>query len=365
MDRRDISKVFVLENCARTSTLATEVIDTLTVPTGSVQAHAKLVDSGAAALSYYGPGELLITDSYGIALDATTALKAIPQIGISQRSADGTSHFGYPALKGNTIKTYEFTPYAAPSQQVTILDGIELLNNHNYMIKIRRIGSETKAMKEPTVKTAYYSSDASATATEIVTGLAAYINTNFNTDPVLPVTAAVGGAASDALIITALPLEWELGKYKYQRLKFVVELVNFNGTLVNNMYGDLLHNAITYDHATAGAGNYEQVADMEFYAKLNTGANRDLLAANHRRTIVPIDAAEFEDDGTTENRYDTVVINFENVQGDWSANVQQQGAIVMFFPVDNNDTNQQNDVIATLNKYIVTEWGVGSAITLT
>ncbi len=366
MDVRDKSGVYVLKNCARTATAATEVIDGLTVPTGSVQGHAPLVDSGAAALSYIGHGELLITDEYGISLTAATALKSVRAIQFSQRSYDGNHFYASKALKGANITGYKFTPYEAPSQQTTIMHTIDAsLADHSYMIKIRRLGTDNMKLKVPTVKTAYFKSAAGgSTAAQIATGLVAYINENFVNDPVMPVSAVVGGAANDAVIITALPLAWELGKYRYSRLKFTIELVNFNATLVNNMYGDLLYNAITYDAATAGAGNYEQVADMEYFAKAYTGANRDAMSPLHRRVVVPLDVQEFEDDGTTENRYDTIVINWVNLEGDWSANVQQQGSIVLFLPLDDNTTNQQDDVLDTLNGYIVTEYEVDSAITL-
>jgi len=365
MDVRDISNVFVLKNCARTS--GSDTIDGASVTT-TVQAHVALADAGTAANSYYGPGELLITDSSGLNLTNLTALKAIPQINIKQRSYDGNHHYAYPALKGSTLKSYEFTAYAAKSEQTTVLHTIDAtLNDHSYMIKIRKLGTDTNRLKVPTTKTAYFKSAvAGSTAAQIATGLVAYINTNFNTDPVMPLSAVVGGASNDAVIITALPLEWELGKYKYDRLSFDVVLANFTGTLVNNMYADLTYNLVTYAHATLGAGNYQQVVEMENFSKLYTGANKDLMSGAYRRTIVPMDAQQYEDDGTTANRYDTVVINWENIQGDFSANVRQEGSVILFFPMDDNATNQQAAVIGALNTYVAgaTGWGVGSAITL-
>lgn len=363
MDIRDISNVVVLKNCARTDFVGPEVIDGNNV--SGVQIHAPLIDAGTAAGSYYGPGEVIIADAVGVSLD-NTVTKATSGIRFHQRSYDGESHFATKLLKGANIKSYEFTPYEARSEQVSIIHTIDAtLTDHSYMIKIRKLGSYANRLKEPSVKTAYFKSAAAgSTAAQIAAGLVDYINENFANDPVLPVTAVVGGAASDAVIITASAYPWELGKLKYERLKFAVELVNFDATIVNNMYADLTYNAITYDKATLGAGSYEQVAEMEYFAKAFTGANRDLLSGVHRRTIVPIDAQKYEDDGTTLNRYDTVVINWENNQGDYSRNVNQMGSIVLFLPLDDNTTNQQADVIATLNQYIVTAYGVGAAITL-
>lgn len=361
MDVRDISQVVVLKNCARTNGSDTIGGNAVT----GVQTHSPIEDDLSAAETYYGPGEVVVTDPYGVTLTAGTATTAVPAIHIRQRSYDGTSHFN-SMLTGKDLKSYVFTPYKARSPQVTVLHTIDAtLTDHTYMIKIRRLGSDAAKLKDPTVKTAYFkSASGGSTATQIVTGLAAYINTNFNNDKVMPISAAVGGASNDALILTALPYTWELGKDNYKRLKFDVTLVNFTGTLVNNMYADLTYNSITYDHATDGAGTYEQVAEMEYYAKMYTGANRDIMSPAFKRHIVAMDAQKYEDDGTTLNRYDTIVLNWERATGDFSNNVRQQGSIVMFFPMDNNGTNQQAAVLAVLNAYAVTAHGVGSAITL-
>jgi hypothetical protein len=46
-------------------------------------------------------------------------------------------------------------------------------------------------------------------------------------------------------------------------------------------------------------------------------------------------------------------------------NVRQEGNIILYLPVENNGTNQALTLITTLNSYIATSLGVGSAITLT
>jgi hypothetical protein len=365
MDIRDITNVFVAENCARTSSLAGETINGATVPIGSVQVHAKLDDAGAASVSYYGPGELVITDASGLVLDNTVTKAAAPQINFVQRSADGNHHYAQLAVKGSKVTSYEFTPYAAKSEQTTVLQAIDSsLQDHSYMVKIRRLGTDNNKEKRPSVRTAFFkSAPGGSTADQIIQGLADYINLNFSNDDFMPVQATAD-LVNDALIIQALPLPWELDRYKYNRLQFVVE-TNFTVTMTNNMYADLTEFTITYPKATLGAGSYYQVVEMESQAKLNTGVNRDKVAPGHvRRADVPLDAKQFEDDGVTANRYDTVVINWENVQGDFQAGVKQQGSILCFLPLDNNTTNQQADIIATLNQYIVTEFGVGAAITL-
>jgi hypothetical protein len=366
MDIRDITNVFVAENCARTASAGAQTIDGQTVPIGSVQIHVKEDDAGAAAQSYYGPGELVITDDSGIVLDNTVTAADAPSIAFHQRSLDGKSHFAQVNVKGSKITSYNFTPYAARVEQVTVITNIDnSLNDHTYMLKIRRFGTDNNNLKRPSVKTAMFKSAAAgSTVDEIIQGLADYINANFQNDDFMPVQA-IADTVNDELRIIALPLPWDLDNFRYDRLTFNVELANFTATLQNNMYNDLTVASGTYTKATLGAGSYQQVAEMESQAKLNTGANRDKVARSHvRRSEVPLDAQEFEDDGTTPNRYDTIIINWENTQGDFQAGVKQQGSIACFLPLDDNATNQQSDIIGTLNQYIVTQFGVGSAITL-
>jgi hypothetical protein len=358
MDVRDISLVFVAKDCARTS--GSDTIDGDSV-SSTVQISAPLEDDGSAAESYIGVGEILITDASGVN-QATTITKAVPAIKFSQRSVNGTSFRSSQLIKGTDIKGYTFVPYAATVQQTSIIHTIDAtLTDYNYMIKIRRVGSEVKGLKEPTVKTAQFrSAKTGSTAAQIAAGLVADINKNFANDLVIPVTAVVGGAASDAVIITAKAFYWELDKYRYDRLKFWIELVNCDATIESNVSAALTYNSITYAQATLGAGNYQQVAEAEFFAIKYSGVNRDAQLPIKQRNIVAL-----EYNGVTPNTYDTVVIGWEHAEGDFSMNVRQEGNIILYLPVENNGTNQALTLITTLNSYIATSLGVGSAITLT
>lgn len=363
MDIRDINRVFVAANCARTNG-GPETIDGVSM--SGVQVHAKLIDAGTAASTYYGPGELVITDNAGKVLDATVTKAAAPEIIFNQNSADGLNKFASAALRGTNITSYNFTPYAAKVEQTTIVHTIDnSLTDHTYMLKIRRLGTDNNKIKRPSVKTAYFKSAAAgSTVDQIITGLAAYINANFQDDDFMPVTA-VADTTNDELRITALPLPWELDEYKYDRLSFEVILVNFTATVVSNMYAAVTVTSGTYAKATLGAGSYYQVAEMESQAILDTGANRDKVARGFTRyPETALNAQQYEDDGITANRYDTIVINWERTQGNFAPDVQQQGTYTICLPMDNNGTNQQASIIATLNAYIVTQHGVGAAITL-
>lgn len=368
MDVKDINQLYIAENCIRTNGGA-ETIDGNSV--SGVQIHAPLIDAGTAATTYYGNGELLITDVSGRVLTTTiigSEGKAISEIVFHQRSLNGRNHYGGKAIEGVNIKSYDLMPYVAPSEQTTVIHTIDAsLQDYSYMLKIRRVGSDNNRIKEPSVKTAYFKSAAAgSTDVQIATGLVAYINQNFTNDPLVPVTAIVGGAGGDAVIVTAQALPFEVGKFNYEKLNFTVELVDaFEATVEDNRFADLTYNAITYDAATKGNGTYEQVAEMNDFAIMYTGANQDKVNPAYRRNVVELDAQEFEDDGTTTNRYDICVINWENTQGDFSVNVRQQGVVTLALPVDDNGSSQVGvatiGIMVVLDAYIVTLYGIGSA----
>jgi len=364
MDIRDISQVFVAKNCARTN--GSDTIDGATV-TG-VQIYTSKEDDLSAAETFYGPGELVITDESGLVLTASTALKAIPAIKIHQRSHIGVNHFASSPILGSEITSYNLTKYKAPVELTSVIHTIDAsLGGFLYMIKLRRRVSDTMHVTNgQEVRTiTFKSATAGSTATEIATGLVAAINTQLNEDESFPCSAIVGGASSDAVIITALPLYWELDNFNYDKLRFSVEGLSFDATVESNEFEALTYNSITYDQATRGAGTYQQVVEMESFGKLFTGANKDKNSPEYQRNIVALDAQPYLADGVTPNTYDTLVVNFKHSEGAWSQNVNQQGSFIIFLPVEDNGTNQQSDIVNTLNKYIVTEYGVSTVKTLT
>lgn len=364
MDVNNISTVFIAKNCARTN--GNDTIDGDAV--AGVQITAPIEDDGSAAETYYGPGELLITDPSG--LNMTAALitsKSLDAIRLSQRSHDGLHFWASNDIAGKCITSYNLTTYKAPSEQVSIVHTIDAtLLDTNYMIKIRRINANATTNRDKCVKTVSFKSAlAGSTAAQIATGLVANINANLNNDITVPVTAIVGGAGNDAVIITASALPYVVGAETYQKLNFVVELVNFDGTVVDNLKANLVYNGITYLQATPGAGTYEQIADMEWFAKMYFGPNKQKVNPGFRIPESALDVQKYEDDGTTLNRYNTIVINWQDTQGNFSMNVNNTGAVVIALPLDNQLANQQAVIVAALNKYCNTIFGVAASGTQT
>jgi hypothetical protein len=362
MDTNFITSVYIAKNCARTNgTDATIDGDTVT----GCQINAPLKDNGAAAATYYGAGELVVTDASNKVLTAGTILsKSLEEIKFAQRSYNGLNFYGsHPAIAGKNITSYVITPYKAAVEQVSIVHTIDAtLLDTTYILKIRSVETNTMTtnLDKCVQSVMFKSAVAGSTAAQIATGLVTEINYNFNNHPTMPLEAVElsDGIGMNSIKITARPKEFIPGVFPYEKVRFTVELINFTATTVDNIGADLVYNGITYYMATPGAGTYEQVAQMEWQAKMETGANKEKVNPGFRKPEVALDTQQYEDDGTTINRYDLITVNWTNTQGDFSQNVRQTGSVVIALPKDNNTTNQQTDIKDCLNKYIYTIWGV-------
>jgi len=349
MDVRHISNVFVAKNCTRTNGADTILGAAVT----GVQVQSSLEDDGSAAETYFGAGELVITNDAG-APQTSAITKAVESIVIHLRDVDGLSSYRSKEIKGSSIKGYNIRPYEAPVEQVGLISTIPVSNSFTYIVRVRREGSKRFASSAAYAKTISFTSDASATGAEIATGLVNEINRNFGNDTMIPLVATAVGVGSVDVLITAKPLTWELGKYNYEKLRFVVELVGFDATVQYNKYASLLHNAITYPKMAFGNGTYQQVAEMDWFAKQYTGV---LPLVNSRFPVTPIKI-----NAISSNTYDIVTINWNQEGGDFSKSIVQHGDVVIALPVESNATSQVAAIIATLDAYIATSYGVGTAL---
>jgi hypothetical protein len=354
MDINNISTVFIVKNCARTNGSDTIDGDSVT----GVQITAPIEDDLSAAETYFGPGELLVTDASGLNLTAATITsKSLDAIKLVQRSHNGLNFYSSNLIAGKTITSYNLTAYKAASEQTSVIHTIDAtLKDTVYMIKIRRVNGQAINNRDKCVRTvSFKTAVAGSTAAQIATGLVADINANLSNDITIPVTAIVDDAA---VIITAKALPYSVGVEEYQKLNFIVELVNFTATVEDNIDANLVYNSITYLQATPGAGTYEQIADMEWYAKMYIGVNKQKINVGFRVPEVALDVQKYEDDGTTINRYNTITINWQDTQGNFSMNVNNTGAVIIALPLDNQTSNQQSVIVAALNKYCNTIFGI-------
>jgi len=128
-----------------------------------------------------------------------------------------------------------------------------------------------------------------------------------------------------------------------------------NFTVTSSTY---LATPVVVTEATNGIGTYQDVYTAEWHAKTFFG-NRSKLDKN-----VP---TNYVGDTKTTETYDLVTINWINEE---TANIEgrtfQSGSIQLAIAVGADQGDGGTTTIKeTLNKYIVTEWGFGSAISLT
>lgn len=351
MDIKHINNFLVAKDCDRTNSIVPDTIagDSVT----GIQVTSSKQDDGTTATTYFGPGELAITDPSGLVVD-NTVTKAVEGIKFLLRTSDGQSVLPYKELAGATVTDYNLQPYTAPAELVASVTGIPVYNDFSYIVRIRKVGTDKIKPGIPTSRTVNYISDATATATEIAQGLVDAINTGFSRETVLPVEAVLN-ATDDGVVIKAKSLEWELGAFAYEKLRFVVELVSFEATTVYNNTADLTVDTVTYPKATIGSGSYEQVADMEWFSRFFSGE----FVQNDKAFL----ANEIRMNANSANTYDILTISWKDRDQSFGVHTARQGEITLALPVENNATNQVADIVATLDKYIVTEFGVGTALT--
>ena len=155
------------------------------------------------------------------------------------------------------------------------------------------------------------------------------------------------------LKIEGLEYEFSPGNYNYRVCKFeLATSVDIASSFVTTV-------------ASRGSGTYKQVAELEWYCKNFQGNDHKVDA----RGLRPIDYkydAPLSVDGTSET-FDLVTITWENTETKTiHGNTVQSGSVVLAIPVGAGQADGGTTTIEeVLNKYIVTEWGIGTAISLT
>jgi len=353
-----VKNVFVIKNCARTNG-ADLLIDG--GPVNGVQVYTSLDDNKAPATTYYGPGELVVTDPSGLALDSVTANdKTMPGIKIAQRSLNGENTFGSKTLEGKAITGFDIQKYIAPSECAVTLSAIDAsLVDFSYTVKIRKYGSDLPVYNEtPVVRTAIFKTSAVGnTDVEILQGLADVINRNINIDKDDEIQLeAILDVAGTGLMIRALPKTFAVGKFHYSKYTFTVD-TNFDMTMETNLGQDITFDGAPVLKFTQGNGTYEQVAELEWATKGYTGANRYKFNPPHTTNLIGYDVEKFQSDGVTPMQYDLLNITWEADYGDLGR-ANQQGNVVIALPVEDNAVNQQQVIVDTLEAYIINAFGL-------
>lgn len=155
------------------------------------------------------------------------------------------------------------------------------------------------------------------------------------------------------LKITGLPYEFIPGKYNYRIASF--ELTTSED--IASEFSITAHNR--------GKGTFKQVAELEWYCK-NYQGNDKKVDPEGLRPIEYKYEYTYAVDGSAET-YDLVTITWKNRETETiHGNTVQEGSVVLAIPVGAGQGDGGTTTIEeVLNKYIVTEWGIGTAISLT
>lgn len=353
MDTKGISTIFIPGNVARTASV--QVTDPTTTAT------------------YLKGGEMVITDEAGTVLTSATALKAVDRIQLKNRSLDGKFSRNL-TIKGSDITSYRGVKYLAPQELVHVItldDSVEALTNHsfNLMIESNQDFCGTYSFK----KTVGFAITTATTKDAIVDGLVAAVNTQFGVGVRSKTTFAivaskVANGGDPQLVLTSFDRNppRDLNTI-YRPQRYSVANTSFTATVEDNKTADLVYNAAgtTALRMTKGKGSYWEVGTMERTGRGESEVQYNRTFNNTHIVTQSYDAEEFQSDGVTANEYDGIVINYVSRNEDLLSQTQH-GCVKIMLPVEDNATSQVNGVatssiVKVLNKYIVTEYGIGTA----
>ena len=350
MDIRNNAAIVIAKNCGRTA---------------NVQVKDK-----ATTATFYGPGEVVITNEAGTVLTASTALKSVSAIVIKARRADG---LGYQdvTIKGKDIKGYTGRQFLAPQSQVVVIDITEY-NKTNFLYTLNFTDDQDFNMQPHRTQVSVEVGGTALTKAQLAAAFVAKINQRFGTGNYHNATFSLFAevADTDKIKITALDGPFDGLNFSLFYQRFTVRAFDFAATIKDNKTAAIT-GSVTANRATKGFGHYEEVMQLE---KTGRGFSQEDYGrisgmGYDRRPVYDTEVlGKYEADGTTVKRYASVTINWESESGGIVGNHTHAGAIHLFLPVEDAATSQvgvaTTGILAVLNKYIVTEYGVGTAFTI-
>lgn len=161
------------------------------------------------------------------------------------------------------------------------------------------------------------------------------------------ITEAQAIANSFGIKLTGLAAKFVEGSFKYHKVRFNISLADFGST------------AVTYDTiASEGVGEYEQVAELEWFAQGNEG--------KIERVGVPSPTSR--KDAVLGEEYSPVTIEFYDDEMDGTIQGSKPSRKQFILAINVTDgtegtsiTDATNGVMTILDDQIVTDWGFGTA----
>lgn len=337
------------------------------IPTSGLRTASVQVTDPTDGATYYGKGELVITDDKGTVLTTATALKTVDAINIKMRGKEGKTTYN-ARIAGKDITGYTMSKYQAPVELVHVVDFGLTTTDVDGTYGIRMQDDKCSGYYQ-------YFSDQLTISTPTAISKAALVglfvtqfNARFKTNNKHHTTfyAEASLVDTDKLQITTLHFGFDPIEDKYSPERYSVQVTGAPlATVTSNKIAPIVTPAVA--QMNPGVGSYYQVAQTEFEA---AGFTNDKMA-NIMPTTIPANiqyqAEEFFVDGTTPNGYDLLTINYAIDGGNYTK-TQQPGAVHLYLPIEGNDLSQVDvatvGIVPVLNKYIATEWGVGLAVTV-
>lgn len=158
------------------------------------------------------------------------------------------------------------------------------------------------------------------------------------------ITAAQAAAANSGIKLTGKSLYWELGQFRYLKTRFKATYkAGFTGSTTTKT-----------QEAKLGNGVYEQVAELEWFAKGTSGALN--------RSMIPINPTFALADATSGSTYDTISIDFYDTF-DMNSTITNSGPqsqqIVIFLGVSApQNKGSDQDVADALEDWMSAKFGL-------
>lgn len=212
----------------------------------------------ATASTFIKDGEILVLgENHDVLVSGSATVTDSPSITIVQGRGAGKGLKFSNKINGKDVIRATAASYAAPANQVSYVGyntssgSIDVQPYTDYKLTILFTHDTDMYAEQHVPRTYYYTTGASDTQATVA---AAFV-TMINADEFYGVVAAsVNSGANYGIRLTGQNLDFIVGQYKYNKMRFEVLLSGFGTTAVT------LNTA-----ASLGVGTYEQIAELEWF----------------------------------------------------------------------------------------------------
>ena len=295
-------------------------------------AGVQITDEATAA-TYIADGEVVVLgENHGVLTAGDTVVDS-PKITIVQGRGAGKGLKFATTIDGRNLVKATALSYRAGAEQVTYIgsDGatgsIDVSPFTDYKLTITYNHDAELWAEQLNPRTFFYTTGASDTQQTIAQAFVDLINAEeyYNAAAVL-----TNNGADYGIELTGQPLEFELGDFRYNKMRFEVQLSGFGTT-------DLTY-ATDMD---LGSGEYEQIAELEWFAN---GTHGVINRVHHP-------APKGTEDAIAGETYDLLALEYFNTDEDYPVSGVKPAKTLLYIALP--DTAAQTaDILAQLNPWI-------------